>query len=116
MADIKKFWQAVVRERAALPADVTAFFVTSIENDSRGIDGGVVVETDREITARLLAERTHRLSTTAEIEKFHSDSQAAHDSILADEYNKKQQYAMPPEMKILMDALLKSQGSTGARK
>ncbi len=57
-------------------------FITSKDVEARDIHGGVTVEASPRLTARLIAEDSHRFSTPEEIEQFKKD-QAHRDIELA---------------------------------
>lgn len=69
--------RAVIRTRAELaaveipnPQGAGYHFITSIEDELKGMHGGMVSEASTDIAARCLANKTHRLSTEAEGQAF----------------------------------------------
>ncbi|MCC6591598.1 MAG: hypothetical protein IT168_33235 [Bryobacterales bacterium] len=85
MSNIRAYW-AAVREAAASLKEPWPY-VMSLEDPSRGIRGGVVVQVSRDAAAELIARKTHRLATEQEV--------SGH---LADEDRKRVEYA---EMEIV---------------
>jgi hypothetical protein len=108
MDNIATHWQRVQAQRAALPPG-EEFFVTTVASDKApGMRVGVTSEVKREIAAELLALMTHRLATKEEIEEFHSSAKLRSDDLARVEAAKKQQYALPEELKPLLAAALAS--------
>lgn len=64
--DIKGYWAAVDRKLAEIRDEWP--WVTSIEDPSRGVTGGAVMQMDRESAARAMVEGKGRLATPGEIE------------------------------------------------
>lgn len=97
------------------------FFLTSLDNSQKG--GGVIAGRffdipTREQAARLIADKTHRLSTPEEIEQFHSDLKRRTDELAAIELSRKQQFAMPQELQTLVASaatLIHQQQASGKR-
>lgn len=73
--DIKGYWAAVDRKQAEISEPWP--WVTSIEDTSRGVTGGAVMQADRESAARMIVEGKGRLSTPAEVEGELERSRAA---------------------------------------
>jgi hypothetical protein len=53
------------------PADCV--FLTTIENRFKGMKGGTVIQVGKRDAAVLIVDRSHRLSTSEEIEAYHRD-------------------------------------------
>jgi len=71
--DIKLYWA----ERRKLETQLeTITYLCSLEDPSRGLTGGRVCSADRETAARCLTEKTHRIASEGEIQKFHEDLEA----------------------------------------
>lgn len=81
--DSKKYWSSVKEARESLPeADV---FMVSIEDPTREIRGGVVVEMSRENAAKAIVARTHRQAEEDEIEAYKADQAERRERIRAEE-------------------------------
>lgn len=52
---------------------IRSCFVTSLDHPEHGVSAGAVCEATIPVAARLIANRTHRASTEAEVDKFHAD-------------------------------------------
>ena len=113
--DIHQYWRTVARQREGLPAGVEVFHLTSVADESQARKGGVVSEVDREGTARALANQTHRLSTDAEVEQYRADQKNQRDSIAKYEHDRKQEYALPPEIRELLKTVATREAAVGSK-
>lgn len=111
--DIFNYWKAVRATEKSLPEGAT-LLVVSLDNAERMTNAGVICEVDRESAAKLIFGKTHRLAN-AQDKKAHEEREAgARESILADEFARKQQFAMPRELTALVEAALL--GAANAKK
>jgi hypothetical protein len=119
---VQVYWAQV---RLALGQITTqTAFITSVDLPERGVTPGATCEVSAETAARRIAERSHRLSSQAEIDKFHKD-QAARDRecrILTEKQKNNSILALTPELATQLGFLApaveqeKSRGARGAAK
>lgn len=69
MSRMNEFWRSVRETEAAL-GDVEFVYITSIENRSTGMHGGVLCQASRENAATMITRGSHRVSTPEEVEAF----------------------------------------------
>jgi hypothetical protein len=62
--ELKKYWQEIASIGKDLPDFV---WVMSLENKARGQVGGSIAEVNRDVAARLVHAKSHRLATEEEI-------------------------------------------------
>jgi len=100
--DIQKYWRDVIATAEELPNE-KVFYLTSLNNADKGTTAGRVCDmTNRKEVARRIVEATHRLSTPAEIERFHADQKRQTEELAEIELKRKQQFAMPQELQTLV--------------
>lgn len=95
---VQVYW-AQVKQARTLISTPTAF-ITSLDVPEKGVTPGAVCEASAETAARRMAERTHRLSSEAEIKAFHRE-QAARDRecrILTEKQKNNSTLALTPEL------------------
>lgn len=73
MFNIRQYWQQV-RAMEATIADKEPFLM-SLEDSSRGMVGGLVVQVQRESAAKLILGKSHRLAMPDEIERHEQANQ-----------------------------------------
>jgi hypothetical protein len=95
---VQVYWGQVKQARTLI--DTPTAFITSLDLPERGVTPGAICEATAETAARRIAERSHRLSTKAEIEKFHKE-QASRDRecrILTEKQKNNSTLALTPEL------------------
>jgi hypothetical protein len=64
MADVKAYWDAV--KRAASQLTDEEYYIMSLDEPALCSVGGVICQAPRQVAARLIVGKTHRLATTEE--------------------------------------------------
>jgi hypothetical protein len=98
MNSVTAYWQRVAAMRPDIKGRTA--FITSVDVPERGVTPDSVSEVLAEGAARRLAERTHRLSTPEEIQRFHTE-QAARDMqcrLLTEKQKERSVLALTPEL------------------
>jgi hypothetical protein len=68
MSQIQAFWAAVKEQTAALSEDF--YYLISVDNPTRCVVGGSVVQVSKQKAAELLVAKTHRIATDEEIAAY----------------------------------------------
>ncbi len=106
MSNIHQYWRGIAQQREALPPGDEFFLISMESKDHSRHKAGVVCAVLRELAAKCLNERTHRLATEEEIVAYKADLQRRTDELAAEEVKKKQQFALPAELNTLVMAML----------
>ena len=63
--NIRAYWAAVRKETEALTEPF--YYLMSVEDPTRGLVGGVVVQVTKDAAAQALVKKTHRIATPEEV-------------------------------------------------
>lgn len=111
--DIREYWDAVKAEYSALPQDPT-MYITSLDT-RRGTRAGRVSHVARDRAARWIVEKTHRLSTPEETDAYRRGQEESQKQITEEEYRRKQQFALPDELRALVELAVSANLSRGKK-
>ena len=104
--NLHEYWAGVRAQRDSLPPGNEFWLVSIPSKDHAMHKAGVVCAADRQTTAKVLFEQTHRLASPEEIAQYHAEVQERTTKLAADEQARKQQFAPPPELQNLVAAAL----------
>ena len=95
---VQVYWSQVKLARQQISTPTA--FITSLDVPEKGVTPDAVCEVSAEMAARRMAERTHRLSSKAEIDQFHKDQAARYREcrILTEKQKNNSTLALTPEL------------------
>jgi phage-related protein len=107
MENITDFYRQVNETEAEIKAKVgSPLFVCSLDSRKLGTIGGRIFEVDTRRAALDIVNGTHRVASEQEIAQYKEELESRRQAIHNEEYQRKQQFALPPELAGLVELAL----------
>jgi hypothetical protein len=100
--DLNKYWREVHAVMEQMPK-APVYYLMSLDNSEKGTTAGQVCDiADKKLAARRLVEKTHRMATPEEAERYVAHVKRQTEELAQIEIQRKQQFAMPQDLQTLI--------------